>query len=79
MWQPVVICGLCTHSHTCRRRVAEPCTFAIVCQWCEASLSVAITPGELTIQQSVDSQNPGAPFYLVGAPVSYRSGVQGER
>ena len=78
MWQPVVICGLCRHSHTCGRRVSDPCAFAIVCHRCETSLSVAITPGELTIQKSADSQNPGAPFYLVGAPVTHRSGVQGE-
>ena len=78
MWQPVVICGFCRHSHTCRRRISEPCTFAIVCHWCEASLSVAVTPGELTIQRSVDGQTPGAPFYLVGEPVTPRSGVQGE-
>ena len=79
MWQPVVICGLCRNTHTCRRRVSEPCTLAIVCHWCETSLSVAITPGELTIQQSADSQNPGTPFYLVGVPVTHCSGVQGER
>lgn len=73
MWQPVVICSLCKFRHTCRRLVSEPCSLAIVCHGCETSLTVAITSGELTIQQSADAQRPDAPFYLIGAPAPYQS------
>lgn len=79
MWQPVVICNFCRQRHLCARRVSEPCTLAIICHGCEESLIVEITSGELTIQQSADSQQAGAPFYLTGLPVTYPSGAPRER
>ena len=73
MWNPVVICSLCRFRHTCRRHVSEPCSLAIVCHGCETSLTVEITPGELTIQQCANAQQPDVPFYLVGVPVPHQS------
>lgn len=78
MWQPVVLCNFCRQRHLCARRVSEPCTLAIVCHGCEASLIVEITSGELIIQQSADSQEPGAPFFITGLPVTHTSGVPDE-
>ena len=71
MWQPVVLCNFCRHRHLCRRRVSEPCTLAIICHGCEASLMVEITPGELIIQRSADSVESGAPFFITGLPITH--------
>lgn len=70
MWQPVVICTMCRHRHTCVRLVSEPCVMSIICHGCEASLSVAITAGELAIQKCADRHQRQAPFLLIGVPVA---------
>ena len=74
MWQPVVICGLCGHRYTCSRRVSQPCTFAVICHFCEASLIVTVTSGELTVQKYAAERDAECPFNILAQPAASRHG-----
>lgn len=73
MWQAAVLCARCGERNDCGRIISEPCEFAIVCSFCEDSLVVTVTSGDLAFQRDADAYESHIPFHISGFPASGRS------